>query len=155
VSEVVVVLPWGAGDDDVVAAAQHHVVQQRGQRDEWQRAGVEQPLDLGVAAGLGVADDDEIGRLRAEFFGVVSLTIGDAGGGEHVAHRRIDAGVGTDDLMSGRARQKRGVAHGGAGDAHEINLHRGGQRGRAAGRMSSHPRTGKDTHAALPETRFA
>ena len=112
-----------AGHDDVAPVPEHEVVQQGRQRGERQRAGVEQPLDLGVAAGHGVADDHQVGR---EFFqpgGIVALVDGDAGLGEHRAHRRIDAAVGAEHLVAGGAREQRGIAHRRSADAHEINAH--------------------------------
>ena len=108
------------GDDNVVPPSQHEVVQHGRQGGEVNGAGIEQPLDLGIAARHRIADHDQIRGQPGQPPGVVALVQFDAGGREHGAHGRVDARVGPEDLVTGRAGQQGGVAHRSAADPHEI-----------------------------------
>jgi hypothetical protein len=107
----------------VVASLQNKLRQQRRQRRERQRARVEQPLDLHVPAAHRIAHHHEIRLQSFESSGVVTLVQLDAGLRQHGAHRRINAGVGTEHLVPVRARQQRRVAHRRPANAHEIDPH--------------------------------
>ena len=103
--------PVRAANDDIATFFQNELMEHRRQRGERQRAGVEQPLDLRIAARHGVADDREIGRKFSEPHRIVALVHSDAGFGQHRAHRRINARIGAKHFVAGGARQQRGVAH--------------------------------------------
>ena len=102
---------------------QHEVVEHRRQRSEGHGAGVEEPFDLGIAAGQGVADDHEVGRQAFQSGRVVARMQRDARVRQDGAHRRVDAGIGAQHVMPSRAREQRRVAHRCPAEAHEVNPH--------------------------------
>ena len=64
------------------------------------RAGFEQPLHFGMAAGGDVADHDQIRLNLSETFGRPAFEDIDARVTEVVGHRRVDPRVGPHDLMT-------------------------------------------------------
>ena len=102
---------------------EHEVVQQGRQRGAGQRPGVQQPLDLRVAARHRIPDHDQIRGEPGQPRRIVTLMDGDAGIRENRAHRRIDPCVGAQHLVACGSREQRGIAHRRSADAHEIDLH--------------------------------
>ncbi len=88
----------GSDDDEGLACGEELVVEDGGHGGEGD-AVVEDEFELGVAAGDGVADDDEVGAGGEVGLGV-GLEDGDAEGGELVAHGRVGCGVGAGDAVS-------------------------------------------------------
>ena len=112
----------GSGDDEGLAAREELLAQERGHGGEG-NALVEDALDLGIAAGERVADDDEIGRGREIRFGV-GLEDGNAERAEQIAHGRIGGLVGAGDAMAPKLQEAGQRGHGRAADAAEMDVAR-------------------------------
>ena len=123
--------PVRAAHHDVAPRSQHEIVQQCRQGRERDDSRVEQPLDFRIAPGHRIADHDQVGRQPLQADRIVALVKLNPRGREHRAHRRIDAAVGTKDLVAGGAREQGGIPHRGAANSHEIDLHPEREGGRA------------------------
>ena len=111
----------GTGHRDDVAMRQH-VLRQPGGAGRVRQPVIEDVLHAGVAAGHGVADDNDVGCGR-ELPGVVPGPRCDAGVLEHVAHRRVHVRVGAGDPVAELACDERESGHEGSADSQKVNVH--------------------------------
>jgi hypothetical protein len=79
-------------------------------------------LDQPVAARQGIADHAQV-RPRAQLRRVVAVGHGDAGGGQLIAHRRVDGGVAAAHGMPPGLGQLRQAGHEGTGDTEDVQMH--------------------------------
>jgi len=110
----------GAGDDEGFVALNKLVVNDACQRGEGDAA-VEHGLDFGVAAGDGVADDDEMGGGFEVGFGK-RLGDGDAERAQEVGHGRVSGLVRAGDAVTAELEQSGEGGHGGAADSDEMDV---------------------------------
>src|SRR5690606_9257793 len=83
----------------------------------------------GVAARERIADHDHV-AVGGDVVRVVALAQADAQRLELGGHRRVHGLVAALDRVAELARERRDAAHEGAGDAEDVQFHRGGGRGR-------------------------
>jgi len=112
-----------AADDDRVPSRQEFFFEDFGKGAIRQLA-IENFLHLDIAAGNGVADNNEI-RRRSQMRGIEHAGIRDAQGFKERRSGRIDAGVGTGDAIATLAQHSRKRSHRRAADADHVDvLHR-------------------------------
>jgi hypothetical protein len=112
-------LAVGAGDHDGVGAVEPALAEQLRHRDV-RDVRRQQRRRLRVLGADHVADDDEVGP-RIEVLRFEALHHADAEPGEVVGHRRVDRAIGAGDGVASFDEHAGERAHGGAGDAHQVN----------------------------------
>ena len=118
---MVVVLPWVPVTTIGVRPGSHQVLDGLGLRGVGEAA-VEAGLELGVAAGDGVADHDEV-RARVEVLGAVGRGDGDPEALELGRHRRVDVLVGAGDPVPEVEQELGERGHRRPGDPDQVDVH--------------------------------
>ncbi len=114
-------LAVGAGHRQHPASGQHHLGEHLGAGGIGQ-ALVEQVFHRRIAPAQGIAHHHQI-RRRVQLGRVVALDQIDAGGGQLIAHGRVDVLVGAGDPVPLGPGQQRQRPHEGAADAENMNVH--------------------------------
>ena len=115
-------LAVSSGDDQHFFAAQEFVVQQLRKRAE-RDALVEDVLQFYVAAGHGIADDDQVGP-RLQVLASNGCATGMPRSRKKIGHRRIGGGIGTGDAKAALLQHSGERRHRGAADADQVNVFR-------------------------------
>ena len=112
-------LPVCAAHNETAFAPDEKLLEQLRQRAIAELA-VQHGLDLGIAAGNGVADDDQVGLVRQVLLGVAGDDL-DLPLGQERGHGRIHIRVRARDAVTALLHRRRRTGHRRAADSHKMN----------------------------------